>query len=74
MKKEELLKLVDEQQKEIDKHKKRIKEQNQKAKELWDAVTCRLPKGTKKRITDKGLTVNGFVNAAVLEKLEEMEK
>ena len=49
------------------------KTQNEKAKENWDTVSCRLPKGTRKRITDKGMTVNGFINTVVLEKLDELE-
>lgn len=73
MKKAELEEKLREQQEIIDKQKARIKTQNEKAKENWDTVSCRLPKGTRKRITDKGMTVNGFINTVVLEKLEELE-
>ena len=74
MKKAELEEKLREQQEIIDKQKARIKTQNEKAKENWDTVSCRLPKGTRKRITDKGMTVNGFINTVVLEKLAELEK
>lgn len=74
MTKAELEKQLEEQQKIIDKQRKRVKSQNEKAKENWDTVSCRLPKGTRKRITDKGLTVNGFINSLVLAELEKMEK
>ena len=33
----------------LEKYKKRIKTQNEAAKENWDMVSCRLPKKTKKR-------------------------
>lgn len=73
MTKAELEKQLEEQQKIIDKQKKRVKTQNEKAKENWDIVSCRLPKGTRKRITDKGLTVNGFINSLVLQELDKLE-
>ena len=73
MNKAELEKRVEEQQKIIDKQKKRVREQNQRAKELWDCVSCRLPKGTRKRIETQGISVNGFINKVVLEALENME-
>jgi len=66
-------KQLEEQQKIIDRQRKRVKNQNEKAKENWDTVSCRLPKGTRKRITDKGLTVNGFINALVLKELNRLE-
>ena len=56
MTKAEMEKQLKEQQEIIDKHKKRIKEQNEKAKENWDTVSCRLPSGTKDRIKALGLT------------------
>lgn len=74
MTKAEMEKRLEEQQKIIEKQQKRVKEQNEKAKENWDTVSCRLPKGTKKRITNKGLTVNGFINSLVLEELDRLEK
>ena len=58
----------------MDEHKAKVKAQNESAKERWETVSCRLPKGTKERIAKKGLTVNGFINSLVLEKLAKMEK
>ena len=57
----------------IENYKKRIKRQNEKARENWDSITCKLPKGTKDRIQAQGLTINGFVNQLVLERLDELE-
>lgn len=57
----------------IENYKKRIKRQNEKARENWDSITCKLPRGTKDRIQAQGLTINGFVNQLVLEKLDELE-
>lgn len=74
MTKAEMEKQLQEQQEIIARQRKRIKDQNEKAKEKWDTVSCRLPSGTKKRITEKGLTVNGFINFLVLEELERLEK
>ena len=73
MTKAEMEKQLEEQQKIIDRQRKRVKNQNEKAKENWDTVSCRLPKGTRKRITDKVLTVNGFINALVLKELNRLE-
>ena len=73
MTKAEMEKQLKEQQEIIDKHKKRIKEQNEKAKEKWDTVSCRLPSGTKDMIKALGLTVNGLINSAVLKELERIE-
>lgn len=66
-------KQLKEQQEIIDKQKERIKTQNEKAKENWDTVSCRLPKGTKDRIKALGLTVNGLINDVVLRELDTME-
>ena len=74
MTKAELKKQLEEQKKIIDKQRKRVKNQNEKAKEKWDTVSCRLPKGTKTRITEKGLSVNGFINSLVLQELDRLEK
>lgn len=41
--------------------------------EVVDKVTVRLPKGTKERIADTGMTVNAYVIEAVLEKLKRDE-
>lgn len=73
MKKSEMEEKLKNQQLIIDRQKKRVKDQNESAKERWDNVSCRLPKGTRKRITDKGLTVNGFINSVVLKELERLE-
>lgn len=74
MTKEEMEKQLQEQQEIIERQRKRVKDQNEKAKEKWDTVSCRLPSGTKKRITEKGLTVNGFINSLVLKELDRLEK
>ena len=58
----------------LEKYKKRVKAQNEAAKENWDTVSCRLPKGTKDRIKALGLTVNGVINKSVLSFLECMEE
>ena len=57
----------------LEKYKKRVKAQNEAAKENWDTVSCRLPKGTKDRIKALGLTVNGLINDLVLAELERLE-
>ena len=31
----------------MDEHKAKVKAQNESAKERWETVSCRLPKGTK---------------------------
>ena len=41
--------------------------------EVVDKVTVRLPKGTKERIAETGMTVNAYVIEAVLEKLKRDE-
>lgn len=56
------------------KARQRAKRQNEKAKENWDTVSCRLPKGTKGRIVKLGLTTNGLINAAVLAYLDDLER
>ena len=57
----------------LEKYKKRVKAQNEAAKENWDTVSCRLPKGTKDRIKALGLTVNGLINDCVLKFLNTAE-
>lgn len=74
MTKAEMEQKLKEQQEIIDSQKKRVKDQNEKAKENWDTVSCRLPKGTKDRITAQGLTVNGLINTLVLAELDRLEK
>lgn len=37
----------------------------------YDRITVLLPKGTKERIQLTGETVNGFINKAVVERLEK---
>ena len=56
-----------------EKARERARKQNEAAKNNWDCITCRLPKGTKKRIQAQGLTINGFVNELVLAELERLE-
>ena len=53
--------------------KERVKRQNEAAKDNWDTVSCRLPKGTKDRIKSLGLTANGLINDLVLAELERLE-
>lgn len=57
----------------IENYKSRVKRQNEKAKENYDRISVMLPKGTKNRIQAQGLTINGFVNQLVLDKLDELE-
>lgn len=57
----------------IENYKNRVKRQNEKAKENYDRISVMLPKGTKDRIQAQGLTINGFVNQLVLDKLDELE-
>ena len=56
-----------------EKARKRAKKQNEAAKNNWDCISCRLPKGTKDRIQALGYTVNGFLNAVVSAELEKLE-
>ena len=56
-----------------EKARERARKQNEAAKNNWDCITCRLPKGTKERIQAQGLTINGFVNELVLAELERSE-
>ena len=56
-----------------EKARERAKKQNEAAKNNWDCISCRLPKGTKDRIQALGYTVNGFLNSAVLAELERLE-
>ena len=56
-----------------EKARERAKKQNEAAKNNWDCITCRLPKGTKERIQAQGLTINGFVNELVLAELKRLE-
>lgn len=56
-----------------EKARERAKKQNEAAKNNWDCISCRLPKGTKDRIQALGYTVNGFLNIIVLSELEKLE-
>nr|DAT84034.1 MAG TPA: Arc-like DNA binding domain protein [Bacteriophage sp.] len=56
-----------------EKARERARKQNEAAKNNWDCITCRLPKGTKERIQAQGLTINGFVNELVLAELKRLE-
>lgn len=61
----------------LDKLRIRIRKQNEASKDNWDAISCKLPKGTKDRIKKHGYTVNGLINEAVkifLDALEETEE
>lgn len=62
-----------EQQELIEKHKAKVKAQNESAKDRWDTVSCRLPVGTKKRIEEQGLSINGLINKLVLAELDRLE-
>lgn len=73
MNKKDLERKIAEQQELIDRQKRRAKNQNEKAKENWDTVSCRLPKGTKERIAKQNLTVNGLINSLVLKELDRLE-
>ena len=59
--------------------KKKASEAHMKATAKWekdnyDKVLVRFPKGTKERIKQTGSSTNGFVVAAVLEKLNKIEQ
>jgi hypothetical protein len=73
MSKEEMEKKLEEQQKQIDARKAQVKKQNERAKELWDTVSCRFPVGTKDRIKAHGETVNGFLNRLVISELNRLD-
>lgn len=74
MTKAELVEQLKLQQEKIDRQAQRVKRQNEKAKDNWDTVSCRLPKGTKERIKALGLTTNGLINELVLRELDILEK
>ena len=57
----------------VERQQKRIKRQNEHIKEYYDRVSVTLPKKTKERIQAQGLTVNGYINALVLEDLKKRE-
>lgn len=52
----------------------RYKKQNDKIKDNYDRVSVTLPKGTKDRIKKLGLSINGYINALVLNDLERLER
>lgn len=56
-----------------EKARERARKQNEVAKNNWDCVSCRLPKGTKKRIQAQGFAVNSFINSVVLVELKRLE-
>ena len=56
-----------------EKSRERARKQNEAAKNNWDCITCRLPKGTKERIQARGETVNGYINRLILADLERLE-
>ena len=45
------------------------KRQNDHIREHYDRVSVTLPKGTKEKITATGQSINGFINQAIIEKL-----
>lgn len=51
--------------------KERVKRQNEAAKNNWDCVSLKLPKGTKDQIKARGESVNGLINRLVAEYLKE---
>lgn len=57
-----------------EKARERARKQNVAARENWDCISCRLPKGTKERIISNGYSVNGLINKLVLNELERLEK
>lgn len=57
-----------------ERQRERVRKQNEQAKQNWDCVSLKLPKGTKERIKNQGESVNGLINRLVLEYLEEIEK
>lgn len=70
-----MAKLQDMSKKELQDHlKKRYKDQNNKIKENYDRVSATLPDGTKERIKNLGLSINGYINELVLKDLERREK
>lgn len=73
MSKSEMEQKIKEQQEQIDKYKSRARKQNEKAKEKWETVSCRLPIGTKGRIERHGLSINGLINRLVLTELDRLD-
>lgn len=55
----------------LERQQKQYKRQNAFINNNYDRVNVALPKGTKKRITDRGETVNGLINRLVMEYLGE---
>ena len=63
--------LRDMSKKELQDHlKKRYKDQNNKIKENYDRVSATLPYGTKDRIKNLGLSINGYINELILKDIE----
>ena len=50
---------------------KQYKRQNNFVKNNYDRVAVLLPHGVKDRIKNSGLSINSFINSAILEKLEK---
>lgn len=72
MSKEELEQRVKELEKEREERKKAIRQYNENAKKNWDNFSCRVPKGTKEKITSKNFSVNGLVNKLLLSALSSL--
>lgn len=60
---EDQKKLIDQ----AERQRERVKRQNEAAKNNWDCVSLKLPKGTKEAIKERGESVNGLINKLVLE-------
>lgn len=63
---EEQKKLLDQ----AERQRERVKRQNEAARNNWDCVSLKLPKGTKEAIKERGETVNGLINKLVANWLE----
>ena len=53
----------------LERQRKQYQRQNDFIKENYERVSVTLPKGTKDRIKETGQSVNGFINNAVMERL-----
>jgi phosphoketolase len=64
---------IDELKKREEQRKARVKRQNEAAKNKWETVSCRLPKGTKARVERSGKTLNGLINQLIIAELDRLE-
>lgn len=58
----------------LDRQRKQYARQNDYIKNNFERVSVTLPKGTKERIKATGQSVNGFINNAVMEALDNGKK